>query len=72
MLQEELFLFLATGLVAGESALEDGELIELEPKTWREIDEMIASGTIQDSKTLVGLLLAQRALDIRPTAQAQL
>ncbi len=70
ILQEELFLFLATELTAGENALEDGELIELEPKTWSEIDEMIDSGAIQDSKTLVGLLLAERALNIHSSSQA--
>ncbi len=64
VLQEELFLFLATGLIAGKDAPEDGELISLTPKTWSEIDEMIDKGEILDSKTLSGLFLARRKLHI--------
>lgn len=64
VLQEELILYLANDLVAGESAPEDGEKISLTPKTWEEIDKMINAREIVDAKTLVGLLLAKRKLGI--------
>lgn len=63
ILQEELILYLATDLKPGETALEDGEAIELRPKTWDEIDAMIDNGEIVDAKTLVGLFMARRALN---------
>ena len=62
VLQEELILYIATGLTAGESAPEDGEKIALRPKSWDEIERMIADEEIVDSKTLVGLFLAKKAL----------
>ena len=64
ILQEELILYLATDLKPGESALEDGEKIELRPKTWDEIDAMIAAEEIVDAKTLVALLLARQKLNV--------
>ncbi len=65
VLQEELVLYLATDLVAGESAPEDGEKIALAPKTWEEIDAMIDAGVIIDAKTISGLWLAKRKLGIK-------
>lgn len=62
ILQEELFIYLATNLEAGESAPEDGEKIVPEPKTWFEIEKMLDSGEIHDAKTITGLLLARRKL----------
>ena len=64
VLQEELFLFLARDVALGESAPEDGELIELAPKTWQEIDEMLDSHVICDGKTIAGLCLARRKLGL--------
>ncbi len=55
ILRERLHLFLATGLVPGETALEDGEDIELLIADWDEIRGMIARGEITDAKTLIGL-----------------
>lgn len=56
ILQETLHLFVATGLVPGETDLEDGEDIQLLILTWDEIRKMIAAGEIRDAKTLVALL----------------
>lgn len=64
ILQEELILYLATDLTPGETALEDGEKIEPSPKTWDEIDAMIAAEEIVDAKTLVALLLARQKLNV--------
>jgi len=55
ILREQLHLFVATELTPGETALEDGEDIELHISTWAEIRDMIARGEITDAKTLIGL-----------------
>ncbi len=53
---EELYLFLATELEAGETELEEGEegmeILELAPE---EITQMILNGEIHDAKTIAGL-----------------
>lgn len=64
ILQEELILYIATDLVEGQSAPEDGERITLAPKTWAEIDQMLDANEIVDAKSLVGLLLARRKLGV--------
>jgi ADP-ribose pyrophosphatase len=56
ILDEQMHLFLATGLTPGQSDLQAGELIVPRLVTWDEAREMICAGTIRDSKTLVGLL----------------
>jgi len=56
ILRERLHLFVATNLTPGESALEDGEDIELFIAEWDEIRDLIARGEITDAKTLIGLL----------------
>jgi ADP-ribose pyrophosphatase len=55
ILDEQMHLFLATGLTPGESDLQDGEQIVPQLVTWDEARAMIRSGKIRDSKTLVGL-----------------
>lgn len=54
--QEEMFLFKATGLIAGPTNLEDGEKIEPLVVTLDEAMQQIAQGEIRDAKTLVALL----------------
>lgn len=53
---EVMYLFLASGLVAGEPDREANEQIENQLAGWDEIRQWIADGTIQDAKTLVGLM----------------
>jgi ADP-ribose pyrophosphatase len=60
ILNERMHLFLATGLTAGPTALETGEDIEQLLVCWDEALEMVRSGTIQDAKTLIGLLYYDR------------
>lgn len=55
-LTERIDLFAATGLVAGESALEDGEDLSLFIADQETIRRMIDNGEIEDAKTLVALL----------------
>ena len=53
---EYLYLYLATDLVRDPLAAEDTAGIEVMWVTPAHISEMIASGTIQDSKSIAGLL----------------
>ena len=57
ILDERMYLFLGTGLAQGEQKLEPDELIELRPKTPDELRELVASGAIEDAKTLIGVTL---------------
>jgi ADP-ribose pyrophosphatase len=56
ILDERMFLFLASELAPGAMALEGGEIIEPRPTAPDEAKQMIRSGAIEDGKTLVGLL----------------
>jgi ADP-ribose pyrophosphatase len=56
ILNERMHLYLATGLVPGEAALEPGEQIETLVVGWDEAMRMALDGSIEDAKSLVGLL----------------
>jgi ADP-ribose pyrophosphatase len=56
ILDERMHLFLATDLVAGPPAREPGEEIETLITPWGQALAWIASGEIQDAKTIAGLL----------------
>jgi ADP-ribose pyrophosphatase len=60
ILSERMHLFLATGLQSGPMALEAGEEIEPLVVPWDHAIEMAVNGTIEDAKTLVGLLYYDR------------
>lgn len=55
---EKIHLFLATGLVKGESHREADEFLELEPMLLSRALSMVEAGEIQDAKTALGLLFA--------------
>ncbi|HEX7294608.1 MAG TPA: NUDIX hydrolase [Pyrinomonadaceae bacterium] len=56
--EEKMWVYLATGLVEGEQALEDDEILDVVRLPIADALEMITSGEIQDAKTIVGLMLA--------------
>ena len=56
ILDERMYLYLATSLQPGATALEPGEEIQPLVTTWEEALEMAQDGRIQDAKTLTGLL----------------
>jgi ADP-ribose pyrophosphatase len=56
ILTERMHLYVARGLHAGATALEPGEDIETRVVAWTEAMRMVFDGTIEDAKTLVGLL----------------
>jgi ADP-ribose pyrophosphatase len=53
-------LFAATELTSGETALEEGEQIETLEVDWGQAMQMVDSGEIADSKTMLGLLYYDR------------
>ncbi len=63
IISERMHVFVARGLVAGDAAREAGEKIENFVVSWPEAMQMVSDGTIQDAKTLVGLLYYDR---VRP------
>ena len=60
ILSERMFVFVATGLQAGESALEAGEQIEPLLVSWEDAIKLIASGDIRDAKSIAALLFYER------------
>jgi ADP-ribose pyrophosphatase len=60
ILNERMHLYLARGLQPGPAALEPGEQIETWVVPWAEAMRMACDGSIQDAKTLVGLLYFDR------------
>ncbi len=60
ILDEKMYLYLATGLTEGATAREEGEEIENWLVPWDEAIAMIFRGKIQDAKTIVGLMWVDR------------
>ena len=60
ILNERMYLYLATDLTPGTTALEAGEEIETLVTPWDEALRMAFDGTIEDAKTLVGLMYYDR------------
>ena len=55
---EGMHAYLATGLSLGESAPEDDENIEVVRVRLKEVPGLIASGELQDCKSIAALMLA--------------
>lgn len=56
---EKIHLFLASGLREGQHRREVDEFLETHTKRWSEIMGMVASGLIQDGKTLTALMYVE-------------
>jgi ADP-ribose pyrophosphatase len=56
ILRERMHLFVARDLVAGEQALEPGELIQPRVVAWDEAVAMCLDGRIDDAKSVAGIL----------------
>jgi ADP-ribose pyrophosphatase len=63
--EEKLWVYLATDLTATKQSLEDDELVEVVRVSLPRALEMIASGEIEDAKTIIGLMLAAERLRIK-------
>jgi ADP-ribose pyrophosphatase len=57
VMDEKMYLFLASDLTLGEQKLEPDEVIELRPKSPEELRELLKAGQIEDAKTLIGVTL---------------
>lgn len=57
-LSEKMFVFLATDLEEVGQKLEDDELLSIERLSFPQIFDLIKGGGLQDSKTMLGLMLA--------------
>ncbi|MDX6692753.1 MAG: ADP-ribose pyrophosphatase [Blastocatellia bacterium] len=63
--EEKLWVYLATELTETEQKLEDDEVVEIVRVTFPRALEMIASGEIEDAKTIIGIMLAAEHLDLK-------
>jgi ADP-ribose diphosphatase len=62
---ERLWVFLATELRETERRHEEDEIIEVVRMPFARALALVASGEIDDAKTIIGLLLAARRLDVK-------
>ena len=60
---ELLFVYLATGLHAGESHPDDGEFLNVEKISLEKLTQMAMDGELVDAKTLIAVLKAKRFLE---------
>ncbi len=56
VMDELMWMYVATDLTPGDHARESGEEIENRIMNWSEVRHALADGQIQDAKSLVGLL----------------
>lgn len=63
-LAEKMWLYLATDLIATAQRLDDDEIVEVVRVPFVRALQMIASGEIEDAKTIIGLLLAAPRLGL--------
>ena len=62
---ERLHVFLAENLLPEQLPHDDDENLEVVTLSWTQIDRLLVEGEFADSKTLSGLLLAQKVLEHR-------
>jgi 8-oxo-dGTP pyrophosphatase MutT (NUDIX family) len=64
---EVIHLYLAQGLAAARSQLEDSEVLEVHWVSFRQACDMALSGELRDTKTIIGLLRAAHWLGRSPS-----
>jgi ADP-ribose pyrophosphatase len=62
--EEKMWVYLATDLTQTSQRLEDDELLEIVRMPFTRALEMVASGEIEDAKTIIGLTMAATRLGI--------
>ncbi|HYO91965.1 MAG TPA: NUDIX hydrolase [Pyrinomonadaceae bacterium] len=67
--EEKLWVYLASELTETQQSLETDELVEVVRVPFARALEMIASGEIEDAKTIIGLTLAAERVGIRPSGE---
>ena len=62
---ELLHVYLALGLHAGESHLDEGEFLNVEKHSLQALEQMIMNNEIEDAKTIIAVLKAEKVLKDR-------
>ena len=62
---ELLHVYLALGLHAGESHLDEGEFLNVEKYSLQALEQMIMNNEIEDAKTIIAVLKAEKVLKDR-------
>lgn len=62
---ELLHVYLALGLHAGESHLDEGEFLNVEKLSLQALEQMIMNNEIEDAKTIIAVLKAEKVLKDR-------
>ena len=62
---EKLHIYLALGLHAGESHLDEGEFLNVEKIPLKDLLEQVMDEKIEDAKTIIALLKAEKILKAR-------
>ena len=63
---EKLHIYLALGLHAGVSHPDDGEFLNVEKLSLSELSDMVMRGEIEDAKTIIAVLMAEKYLKEHP------
>lgn len=62
---ELLHIYLALGLHAGESHLDEGEFLNVEKLPLQQLVEMVMANQVEDAKTIIAVLKAEKVLKER-------
>ena len=62
---ELLHIYLALGLHAGESHLDEGEFLNVEKHSLQALEQMIMNNEIEDAKTIIAVMKAEKVLKDR-------
>ena len=57
--EEIIYVYLCTGLVSGETQFDDNEAIDIIEYDLNDLYEMTLNGAIEDSKTIIAILMAK-------------
>lgn len=71
-LEEKMWLFMATELVETKQRLDEDELLDVVRLSFPDALSMIADGEIEDSKTIIGVILAAQKLGVASTEDLEL
>lgn len=61
--EEQLYLFLASGLTAGETSFDENEAIDLEDVEITMLHDMVMKGEIHDAKSMIAILMVYDLLN---------
>ena len=59
---EILYLYIATGLIAGETDFDENEALDIELWDISELEKMVYQGEITDAKTIIAILFAAKTI----------